>query len=836
MANAVKAGDAYVKIGVKGGAIFKKQLRKASISIQLFNRRIIKSGKAASMAAAGYKRLTRSIAGVGAMAKTAGAGMASFGKKMLMGVAGIAVPLGLMVKRFATFDDAMRAVAARSGAVGKDLAMLTDRAKELGRTTSFTAVQVAEMMNELALAGFDPKQIEEASGAVLNLSKATGTDLALSAQLAASTMRQFGLKAKDVAMISDIMTKTTNTSAQTLEQFGEAMKMIAPTASKLGADITDVSTSVAILANNGVKGTAAGTALRAAYLQLSKTVNQTKLDKMGVGVKDASGNMRKLVDIVEDLNTAMGGLDNVSKVAKFQDIFGKIGLGSVLNLSGKGDVFKSFQQSLKDSGGEAKKVSDFMESGIGGAFRKMLSALEGVAIKLGSMFVPMVEKAAKVITDFGGAFVTWLQKNPQVIQSFVGIIKKVALFGATLVAGGVALTTFGKGLGGLAFVLGGVGQAFGGLAQMTSGFFASFSLAVGGLFVWNLDFKKFASNVTETFSGMFKAISTIWGAGFEKMAGAFKRGDFESGMKELGSLLKATAQTILNTITNLVDDAMTEITKSFKKTAAMFAKPINIVVRTVQSLVTPGRIGESGDLGEQIGNYEDAELASRKKDKEIKVLQDKYGTNALSGAYKKGRDERLKDSVDEFDKLLTEKRNEIFAESNKARGFASKEAGEKQRYDTREQFEFFKNEVEDESFEKQKQIGSRYSSQIMAEGTGKYNLDHWSKLMEGFFNKKKETTTGGQWGTNVKLDENLFDWISAKLPDSIQESIDKVKKGTAAMVAEQKKQKSSKGVFSAFAAASLKGSSIEVQQLDVQKQMKKGIDSLNEKDNAFQLG
>jgi PIN domain nuclease of toxin-antitoxin system len=131
-----------------------------------------------------------------------GSDMMQLGTRMVAMSAAIAAPLGLATKTFADFDDAMRSVGAVSRATAADLLSMTNVAKELGRTTSFTAVQVASLMTELGRAGFSPDQINVMTGAVLNLARATGTDATLASGIMSASIRQFGLEAADAARVA----------------------------------------------------------------------------------------------------------------------------------------------------------------------------------------------------------------------------------------------------------------------------------------------------------------------------------------------------------------------------------------------------------------------------------------------------------------------------------------------------------------------------------------------------------------------------------------------------------------------------------------------------------
>ena len=164
-------------------------------------------------------------------------------------------------------------------------------------------------MTELGRAGFKPAEILDAIGSVLNLARATSTDLPRAAELASAAMRGFGLTARDTTYVADVLTATANNSAQGLEDIGESLKYVAPMAKEAGEDIRDTAAALGVLANNGIKGSMAGTALARAYKNLSKTGSHKMLKKMGVEAVDANGNLRKVADILSDLGQATAKMD-----------------------------------------------------------------------------------------------------------------------------------------------------------------------------------------------------------------------------------------------------------------------------------------------------------------------------------------------------------------------------------------------------------------------------------------------------------------------------------------------------------------------------------------------
>ena len=155
---------------------------------------------------------------------------------------------------FADFDARMRMVGAVTASSGEEMARLTEKAKELGATTVFSASQVAEGMATLGRMGFNPAEIDKAIKSMMDLSLATGTELAQASEIASNNMRVFGLDASKMTDIADILALTANSSAQRLEDLGEALKTAGPVAARTGQTLEQVAAQLGVLANMGIRG------------------------------------------------------------------------------------------------------------------------------------------------------------------------------------------------------------------------------------------------------------------------------------------------------------------------------------------------------------------------------------------------------------------------------------------------------------------------------------------------------------------------------------------------------------------------------------------------------
>src|SRR6056297_1023514 len=241
-----------------------------------------------------------------------------------LGVA-MAAPLGAGIQRFAEYDDAIRQVAAVTGATGAAFDRLNAKAKQLGASTSFTAVEVANLMTELGRAGFKPEQIEAMTASVMNLARATGTDAAVSSGIMAATIRQFGMEAGEATRVADGLTAAANKSFNTVEALGEALQYAGPVAADANMSLEETLAILGTLGNMGIQGSEAGTAMRR-LLTISAAESEKFKTTFGVTTKDVRGNARSLVDILGEVAAATENMGTADKAEKLNEVFGLLGI------------------------------------------------------------------------------------------------------------------------------------------------------------------------------------------------------------------------------------------------------------------------------------------------------------------------------------------------------------------------------------------------------------------------------------------------------------------------------------------------------------------------------
>ena len=425
----------------------------------------IKAGRAYVEVTADSSKLRKSLGEAQAQLRSFSKSCTAMGREMLALGGAMSLPFALAERSFAGFDDRMRLVQAVTNSTGEAFESLTKTAQRLGRETSFTAQQVADAMVALGRMGFDRTEIEASISSVLNLSRATGTELAESADIAANSMRIFGLEASKMSQVSDILTVTANGSAQTLTDLFEGLKMAGPQAAAAGESLDELCAALGVMANMGVKGSLAGTALRKAYVQFADVKVQKTLREVGVEATDANGNLRKMAEVMRDIAVATKKLPTAERLAFMKDVFDVRGMMSGMSLTKDIGELDAFLAKLKDVSGQANATAKAMDAGIGGSFRLFQSAVEGAMNATGealnSTIKPMVERITAVINSF----TRWIEANKGLVASIAVTAGSIAALGAALLTVGTVSRVLSTGIGALS----GVFSAFAGVQAALAG-------------------------------------------------------------------------------------------------------------------------------------------------------------------------------------------------------------------------------------------------------------------------------------------------------------------------------------------------------------------------------
>ena len=292
-----------------------------------------------------------------------------------------------IVKAGAGFEKTMSNLRAISGATGEEMKALEKNARDLGKSTVFTATQVGELSVEFAKLGFSSKQITAVTKDTLALAAASGSDLATAAAVAGQTLRAFGMRAKEMSKVTDTMAAAFSGSALDMEKFTNSMAYVAPVAKAVGFSVEGTTALLGGLANAGISGSMAGTALRTVFLKLADS-NSDLSQRLGGSVKSADDllpALKKLSDSAADLTEILGLVDKRA-VSAFKVL-----------LDGSDDVAK-LKDALDNSAGAAQEMAEVQLDNLAGKTTLLGSAMEGLGISIFDHLVgPMGEAVDSVI-------------------------------------------------------------------------------------------------------------------------------------------------------------------------------------------------------------------------------------------------------------------------------------------------------------------------------------------------------------------------------------------------------------------------------------------------------
>jgi TP901 family phage tail tape measure protein len=289
-------------------------------------------------------------------------------------------------------------------------------------------------------------QINDVTASVIALSRATGTDGARSASIMASTLAQFGLGAEQASRVADVLTFTANATLNSVDSLGEALKYAGTNAALAGMDIEQTAAILGTLGNLGVQGSDAGTVLK--RLLIITGAEAAKLKAIfGVSFLDMNGNVRPLVDTLNDVAAATAGMASGEKLAKFNEAFGLLGISAAVGVGRAGDATRKLEADIRNAAGTAVRQAEFMNSGVGGAMRNLTTAVGNLGNAFASALVPAIGDASSGLLGALGAITRFVSANQETAR-------QLALVAAGLVASGAAAIAMGTAITGLAIAVG----------------------------------------------------------------------------------------------------------------------------------------------------------------------------------------------------------------------------------------------------------------------------------------------------------------------------------------------------------------------------------------------
>ncbi len=386
------------------------------------------------------------IAATGEKLKTVGSAIEGVGQKLMPVTAAVGGLGAAAVKVASDFDSAMSQVAAVSGATGKDLEALRDKAREMGSKTKFSASEAAEAMNYMAMAGWKTGDMLSGIEGIMNLAAASGEDLATTSDIVTDALTALGLSAEDSGHFADILAAASSNANTNVSMMGETFKYCAPVAGALGFTAEDTAEAIGLMANAGIKSSQAGTAMRSMMTNLTGEVKFVgdAFGELTIQTTNTDGSMRSLGDILADCRAAFSQMSESEKAANAEALVGKNAMSGFLAVmnAAPGDIEK-LNSAINNCDGTAEKMAATMQDNLAGQLTILKSQLEELAISIGEILMPYIRQ----IVGWIQGLVDWLNSLDEGTKK---IIVTVALVAAAL---GPVLIVIGKVVGAVGTIM-----------------------------------------------------------------------------------------------------------------------------------------------------------------------------------------------------------------------------------------------------------------------------------------------------------------------------------------------------------------------------------------------
>lgn len=374
------------------------------------------------------------------------------------------------------FEEGMSNVEALSGASAEEMQLLSDKAKELGATTKFTAQEASDAMGYMAMAGWDAQEMLSGMDGVLQLAAASGEDLAMVSDIVTDNLTAFGLTAADTARFADVLAAAATNSNTNVSIMGETFANAASIAGALGYSVEDVAVAVGLMANSGVKGSVAGTALKNTFNGLLQGVTLTgeAFGKYDYTAIKANGTMKSFSDTIDELRVYFDQMTEAERVNNAMAIAGERGYNGLLAiLNATDEDYASLTASINNCTGAAQRMAEVKLDNMNGQLTIMKSAWDGLKISVGEQFTPAMEKLYGVGTKCFDLLNGFVQEHPALVKAvaaFVGVVA-VATAGLTAYAA-IAKVVAALNLASLFVTAAPIMLAVGAVAALTAGIVA----------------------------------------------------------------------------------------------------------------------------------------------------------------------------------------------------------------------------------------------------------------------------------------------------------------------------------------------------------------------------
>nr|UWI40126.1 MAG: minor tail protein [Bacteriophage sp.] len=503
---------------------------------------------------------------------------------IMRAVDGIKNLVGNVIELGQNFTSTMSEVSAISGATGEDFEKLEACAREYGATTVFSASNAAEALKYMSLAGWDADQSTSALGGVLNLAAASGMELGAASDMVTDYLSAFAMEAGDAAYFADLLSYAQSHSNTTAEALGEAYKNCAANLNAAGQDVETVTSLLEGMANQGYKGSEAGTAMAAIMRDITNGMKDgaIKIGETSVAVMDAQGNFRDLTDILTEVEAATNGMGDAERAVALSSTFtadSTKGLNLILN-EGM-DNIAGYEEELRGASGSAEEMANIMNDNLSGDVAAMNSAFEELGLKIYDALESKLRAGVQLITNGVIPAIEWLGGHiPEVTIAVSGLGAVIAAMNWGTISSKIAMV---KGaLVKLAAALGGVSlPAIAIIAVITA-----VALAFTNLWKNNEEFR---NKITAIWDGI-KTKFDEFGQGIVDRLNAlgFEFEDITEVMKAVWDgfceVLAPIFEGVFQQISNILNEALDILTGLFDIFAGIFTGDWDMVWQGVQEV------------------------------------------------------------------------------------------------------------------------------------------------------------------------------------------------------------------------------------------------------------
>lgn len=466
------------------------------------------------------------------------------------------------VKKAAEFQEQMSSVKAISNASAGDMEKLSQKAKEMGAKTAFTATEAGKAMEYMAMAGWKTEDMLGGIDGIMNLASASGEDLGAVSDIVTDALTAFGLSASDAGHFSDVLAQASSNANTNVSMMGSTFQKVAPVAGALGYSVEDMSLGIGLMANASIKADVAGTSLKTALANMAKPTKQQAayMDKYGISLTKSDGTMKSFGEVVENLRGSLGGLSEQEQIAAASAIFGKESFSGMLAIVNASEQdFNKLTEAVYNCDGAAKKMAETKLDNLNGSITLAKSAFDALQVELGELLLPTLTEGIKKFTDIINVVTTFARENPQVIATVAKVAAGlvglkagglIAKLGFLQVKGGILSVqkafTMIKGLG-ITKYLSNMGGGFGGILTKVAPLVGVIAAVGGAIYYVSTHLEQVRGFIQKTFGDEGLAVfDKLWGI-ITQVGTAIKDAFFTSGSGVLDTL-KSILPTIINTL------------------------------------------------------------------------------------------------------------------------------------------------------------------------------------------------------------------------------------------------------------------------------------------------